>query len=322
MRKNFPAWITAPVLLAYLMAALWEPAKAKGNAAIALGTDDTLVLKSFQPVQQGGLGCFLGYYPAEGGGYVTGNNVYGDREKAQFFSLPALGYEPQFVLYGVLARFTYKTVANPATVVQVHVYEADTAAFRPGALRVTSNSLTLAEVAADGTLTYFNLPAAETFSDQDTFFVSLELPASSGDTLVLQSTQDGCRQLPLGAWERWADGTWHAMVHSWMLDFDLALFPVGEFSLLSSNGMTASVPETLQVSYVPGADAAVIRFEALGHAPARLSLIQSNGMVVQRMPIVPQQPVILNCSRFTPGCYLVAVCHDKGILYKPLCIVR
>src|SRR6186713_2841794 len=47
---------------------------------------DTIVPVSFIPANQGGLGCFTGYVSTDSG-YVTGNNQYGDQEKAQFYGL-------------------------------------------------------------------------------------------------------------------------------------------------------------------------------------------------------------------------------------------
>src|SRR4030095_2602271 len=48
---------------------------------------DTVYPLSFVPVSDGGLGCFTGVYTAPVAGYVSGNNQFRDREKAQYFDM-------------------------------------------------------------------------------------------------------------------------------------------------------------------------------------------------------------------------------------------
>ncbi len=70
---------------------------------------DTILPLSFIPASEGGLGCFTGIYSSPDSGYVTGNNQYGDLEKAQFFALSQMGYADSGSLQSVLVKFSYKT---------------------------------------------------------------------------------------------------------------------------------------------------------------------------------------------------------------------
>ncbi len=204
---------------------------------MALGTSlreglDTIQTLSWIPLQQGGLGCFTGYYGATGGGYVSGNNVYGDREKAQFYSLSQLGYYDVQTLESVLVRFAHKTQTNNAEEIIVRLYASDTSAFRPGTLLATSWPVPLSTITGDGSLTAFSfIPSVPL---PDSFFVSVVLPELDGDTLVIQTTQNGCRQFSHWSWEKWQNHTWHTIYQSWILDIDLAIFPVVKRSLTTT----------------------------------------------------------------------------------------
>ncbi|MCS6917846.1 MAG: hypothetical protein RMK52_09685 [Chitinophagales bacterium] len=300
-----------------------HPAEARGLSSYAFfshdSDDDTLLLKSFMPVQQGGLGCFTGYYPIAGGGYVSGNNNYGDKEKAQFFSLKAMEKAPPAMLNGVLARIAYKTVAQADATARILVYRPDSSGFSPGELMGASDPVLLSELPTDGQLSSFlfgqGLPL-----NGDSFFVSLELPTQAGDTLVLQSTNDLCRQQPHWSWERWADGTWHSLLNSWMLDIDLALFPFGMFNPLI--GMEeAGLSVAFHVSYLPAAAAAFVHLQQ-PEPNAEVCVLDAAGRSV-----VPEQRLtgplhVIDCRALPNGLYLVRLRSAASQQCRPLVILR
>ncbi|MCS6991613.1 MAG: T9SS type A sorting domain-containing protein [Chitinophagales bacterium] len=281
--------------------------------------EDTLRLKSFVPVQQGGLGCFLGYYAAPAGGYVTGNNVYGDREKAQFFSLQALGYATPAELERVLIRVVYKTIAHPDATVQILVYGKSPASSSPGELLAISDPIMLSELPTNGELSSFGF-AAPVQLQGDSFFVSLQLPVQSGDTVVLQSTDNGCRQFPHWSWERWADGTWHTLLHSWVLDVDLAIFPVGTFNALVGFEK-ADDSNWVRVFYSTHEDAIVIQLAKAGQK-ARMQIRSATGTPCLSDQIISHNPHVLSVRSLPNGIYLVVVETEECRSIHRLAVVR
>jgi hypothetical protein len=108
--------------------------------------------------------------------------------------------------------------------ISVNVYAVDTPDFRPGAIIALSNPVNLTAVKTDGSTTMFTFPAPLTLTDS--FFVGLDLPIFTGDTIAIVTTHDDCVGFSNWSWEKWADGTWHSLLNSWVLDVDLAIFPV------------------------------------------------------------------------------------------------
>jgi hypothetical protein len=192
---------------------------------------DTLLPLSFVPGNEGGLGCFTGYYNSPDSGYVSGNNQYGDVEKAQFFSLTQMGYRKGAVIQSVLMRFAYKAIQVAEENIFAKIWSCDSGFIHPKELLAASNPVSIGAVSTDGATTIFTF--AEPVTVTDSFFVSIQLPLLIGDTVVLQSTDDDCVASPGYSWEQWNDGTWHAIINSWVLNIDLAVFPVAEVELLS-----------------------------------------------------------------------------------------
>lgn len=186
---------------------------------------DTLVPLSFVPVNQGGLGCFTGFYQSDSG-FVSGNNNYGDLEKAQFFSLSKSGYQKGATLQAVQVKFAYKTVFGGDENIAARIWSCDSGVIDPGELMATSNPVLLSQVVADGHSTVFTF--AQPVTVTDSFFVSITLPVLTGDTLVILSTDDGCVAENGYSWELWSNNTWHSLHHSWVRTVDLAIFPVAE----------------------------------------------------------------------------------------------
>ncbi|MEO6168995.1 MAG: T9SS type A sorting domain-containing protein [Chitinophagales bacterium] len=184
---------------------------------------DTVKATSFIPQNEGGLGCFAGIYPAPDSGYVTGNNKYGDLQKAQFFSLHQMSRTAPGILQGVQVQVGLKS-AVAGSQVFVYVYDVDTGWFQPGNLLAISNPVGIADIDITGQGNTFTFPLPVTVGDS--FFVSVLLPAISGDTIAILSTVNDCRSYSGWSWEQWSNSTWHTLANSWILDVDLAIFPI------------------------------------------------------------------------------------------------
>ena len=185
---------------------------------------DTVMPISFIPQNEGGLGCFTGVYHAPDSGYVSGNNKYGDLDKAQFYILSKMGFGSPGTIQQVAVYFGLKTLSAFPGAIYVSVYDVDTSGFQPGNVLASSLPINLTDLNTGGLPSVFTLPLP--VSVKDSFFVSVVLPQTNGDTVAIVSTLDECTAFSAWSWERWSNGTWHSLVNSWILDVDLAIFPV------------------------------------------------------------------------------------------------
>lgn len=165
-------------------------------------------------------------YTSDGGGYVSGNNSYGDLAKANKFVIPQA-----CVLTGILFDF-YKATGGPEDI-EIAVWDNNGDNNSPGDI-IASTSVPLSTIQNDinneqSTFVSFDEPITIT----TTFYAGMILPTSVGDTLVVWSNTDGDTN-PGIAWEQWSDNSWYAMFQSstWLLNLSLAIFPIVDYGPL------------------------------------------------------------------------------------------
>ncbi|MBK9732032.1 MAG: T9SS type A sorting domain-containing protein [Chitinophagaceae bacterium] len=185
---------------------------------------DTLKATSFISQDAGGLGCETGIYPAPDSGYVTGNNKYGDLQKAQFYSLHQMGYTAPAYVQSVQVLIGLKTSMAGSSGVYANIYAVDTNGFRPGTLLATSIPIPINDIEVTDSVNTFSFSVPVLVDDS--FFVSVLLPIVTGDTIAIVSTMAGCRSYEGWSWEQWSNNSWHTLINSWLADIDLAIFPV------------------------------------------------------------------------------------------------
>jgi hypothetical protein len=173
-------------------------------------------------------------YQSPNGGYAFGNNGYGDKAKAQAFSL-----DNSFVIRDVLLKFgavEFNSGDSSSSVI-VNIYNSG----GPGVTLFSIND----SIAPDSAIATVQVPVyqlvtndysianfnAETivFQANERFFVSLEFDSLAiGDTLGLLSTTDGDATNTINAWELTSDNDWVVVAqnsYSWDLNVDFAIFP-------------------------------------------------------------------------------------------------
>jgi PKD repeat protein len=164
-------------------------------------------------------GTYTWYY-SEQGGYVTGNNEFGDLAKSNYFEI-----SQPVSLTGILFDFLLAKGGNPS--IEFVVWDNTGSNHYPGNV-IASQAINLNEIKDDITnnqLTHiqFDNPVTLTTS----FYAGVILPDNAGDTLAIWSNTDG-DTFPGIAWEKWNDNTWHPISsdQTWGLDIAMAIFPV------------------------------------------------------------------------------------------------
>lgn len=158
------------------------------------------------------------YYYA--GGYVSGNNEYGDKVKANYFECSDGCY-----LSGVLIDFAWATSSD--AIIEIAAWDKSGIAGAPGN-KLGSTTIELDEIFIDvlneqTTFISFDNPIA---ISSNGFYVGAYLPTGT-DTLAIYTNTDGDTN-PATAWEQWSDNSWYPYddPNSWEFKVSHAIFPI------------------------------------------------------------------------------------------------
>lgn len=233
--------------------------------------------------------------PSNGGGFVTGTNGYGDKQKVQVFN-PG---QP-VVVNGAIYWFGAKTVTTNNSVVNMRIYTLNglgNSTTSPNATTfdtpcpstaIVSDAVPLSQVDTSLSLTSAYV---HTFSSSPylggSFGVGFDVSGvqfTSGDTIGLVTTSDGEFFEDDYNWEQWSDNNWYSFASpaAWELKLELAIFPIVElgtgiqetpFINGAKLGITSANPFTdfAEVNYALNADTRNVT----------LMLMDASGKVVQ-----------------------------------------
>lgn len=160
------------------------------------------------------------FYLSDDGGYVAGNNFFGDLTKVNYFENDQAGE-----ITGILFEFAYAKGGD--TDIDFAVWDNTGTGDSPGTI-IESRNLSLSTIidqVNNQQMTYIEFDPPIVL--QTSFYAGVILPQNSGDTLALWTNTDGDLQ-PGIAWEQWSDGDWYPMssMSTWGLDLSLAIYPI------------------------------------------------------------------------------------------------
>ncbi|MEZ5198300.1 MAG: PKD domain-containing protein [Bacteroidales bacterium] len=171
------------------------------------------------------------FYLSNDGGYVAGNNFFGDLAKVNYFENELPGQ-----LTGILFEFAY--AKGGAAEIEFAVWDNTGQDDSPGNI-MSSHTIPL-DVIIDQVnnqqITYVEFD--QPIDLGTSFYAGVILPQNTGDTLALWTNTDG-DLVPGIAWEQWSDGDWYPMnsMATWGLELSLAVFPIinrGDLPLLAN----------------------------------------------------------------------------------------
>jgi hypothetical protein len=168
-------------------------------------------------------------YASPGGGFVSGNNAYLDRSKAQEFNAGNLCN-----IYAVMIHFGYKsfTSLSDSSYVGVNFYHIDNlgrnsivsnAVPCPGTV-FYKDSIKVSDIdTLNGNLLLYNSPI---FTDSY-FAIGIDFDQLNAlDTIALYTNKDGDSGAREQSWEQDASGNWYTLKYNWPLTVDYAIFPI------------------------------------------------------------------------------------------------
>ncbi len=266
-------------------------------------------------------------YTASGGGYVVGNNSYGDLAKGQQF-LVTVGYK----IEGALYWFGAKELVSGSGSVAFNVWDMDgttgtttagTGQQCPGTVLGTVSASIANIDTADYTVATFTTPI--TISSD--YVIGFNVSGISTDTVGLVSTADGDGGSGELTWEQWSDNSWYTLLNAWPLDFDFGIFPIVD--------MTGSIQDNyflfgmkLSQSYPnPTSNQCLIEYELENNASdVSLDIIDANGRIVltkeQGNKTAGLHSINLDVTNLANGTYYYSLNANNKKLIKRFVIVK
>lgn len=221
-----------------------DPARLKKNQG---GTFAVPMLNGCDSIGWPPIGQSITWYtvPTDSG-YLSGNNIYDDKAKGNFFDMT--GSTANYVNRAIIGLGPVNAKAGGPLTAAVNVKVLDGTSGSPGAVLGTFNS-TLQEM-RDRRLgfTYIVFSPAVSLPPSKRFFLFVEFPgigwtvpafASTNDTITLLSTALNEPAVSIG-WEQWDDNSFHSMEDGWGVKLNHHLYPIVSESTDGCNTLPVS----------------------------------------------------------------------------------
>jgi hypothetical protein len=265
------------------------------------------------------------------GGYVVGNNGYGDKQKAQVYLL-SQGTIVEEILFWFGAK--ENTSGNANSKVVAKLYNADGTgtttvgagqAGAPGTV-LASVDVFVADIDTAGNYTVAVLPSPVTVLGD--FAVGFDVTTiASGDTVGCVATADGDAGQTELAWEQWSDNSWHTMFQAWPLDIDFAIWPVvdNSSSSIDDEGFFDGIKLGQSQPNPAGAET-TIQYELQNNADVTFEMYDVTGKKVISMNEGAQNKgkhtINLTTEKLASGTYYYSLKADNNRITKKLVVAK
>lgn len=254
-------------------------------------------------------------YGSTGGGYVSGNNGYGDLGKYMRFD-QSMGITANGVLTGAVLWIPVKDDNGGSFDVVVREFNAGSLGntlasetFTIASVDTSAAGLMIAEGAVGYNLAVtFSTPVPVTTASD--IVVGIELPTTAGDTIALISNTDG--DFAGGdtyTWDLWSDNTFTAVgdPNDWGLFIAFGVHPVINF--------VAGVTEnSIEASVYPNPANDVLNFNLKGEATT-ISIITLDGKVVATQAVSGATAKV-DVAGLATGAYIYEVSAADGSVIR------
>ncbi len=252
------------------------------------------------------------YLPSGTGawGYISGNNQYGDKQKAQKFTYASFAN----TLISEVWVFFAEAKGPGNSAVKVNVYSATTGG-APATLLGSSSTLTKSQLQLSPTSlvpTIFPFTQSPTLTGAD-FFLSVDLSAAyaAADTIGIFSTRNNCGT---DAWEQFSDDTWFAMndgTNSWGLNLNLDILGIVKVTtgVDASMGWEGIALGSIQLN----GHTATLSYDQSTAEPVEMAMYSING---ERISKWTEQPGAAQSSYdhgpLPAGVYIWTIANSRG----------
>jgi hypothetical protein len=272
-------------------------------------------------------------------GYVTGNNCYGDLEKAEYYAASTYSHIPSAKIMGAIVLFfkynTMGTGGNPNSSVGLKIYNRTSTTFTgipsgnaPGSV-IGSTNTTLGNITsatAVNNVTYcgnpsisfvnpiivpfkFNFSSPINAPASGGFFCSVVLPPGATDTAVVFHNQNTSSQNT--GYEYWApSGPWYEIGTAWggNFNYNLAILPIMNCSA-TAVGQNQQVNNHVTLYPNPSQGISNVIFTYEQPRNVNIKVYNSLGQLIHHTEYmnVTRRAIVLNLSEQPEGFYQVEI---------------
>jgi hypothetical protein len=270
------------------------------------------------------------------GGYVVGNNGYGDQAKVQAFinTIGTVGVEGALIWFGAKESDAGSSAGSKVTIKEYSLNGPGTA--DAGAVTSAPNT-----VNRSADLLFSDLDTANTFAlgtnivmfatprvETGDFAIGVDFTTlAAGDTVGIICSSDGDAGGSELTWEKWDTGAWYSMLAAWPLDIDFLIWalvdnnPTGiEEGFLNGARLSQNMPN-------PATNSTTINYELQNeNQNVSIMLFDVTGKLVQTINEgtrpAGKYSVKLETSNLEAGIYYYALNAGKGRIAKKMTIVK
>lgn len=254
-------------------------------------------------------------YSADGG-YLSGNNGYGDVSKAEYFS----NYSPYTQIDKFLVGFAVAKGSSSNILFNVR----NEINGQPGVIMRYMTLPISSIITATNNYEYVEVDLSSNPNISGPFFLEVVLPTASGDTLALITNVEGEASTNT-AWEKWSDGVWYPYSSSsaWDLSLNHDIYAVvctgtnGEESVILDEKSLTIFPNpvkdllTLQLKENPKE---IQKVEILNNLGQIIYSNEKSGFENQRFEI--------NTAEFSSGIYYINVLSKEKLYVSKFIIEK
>lgn len=249
-------------------------------------------------------------------GYVSGHNSFGDLAKADLFST----YTPGYLLKGAYMAFGRAKYSSTSKTINVRVWDDNGVSGAPGTVLAT-RAVAISSI-TPGAFVYVQFTSPVSVSGP--FYLGIEFAYATGDTVALYSNSDG-QTTPGTAWEKFNDGTWHAMsdgTATWGLNISHVIRPL----LCSPATAAEELYSGLDFNVYPNPNAGEFTLEinSTEITPVTYTIINSVGKEIARKELKQAAGTSeqINLSDYASGIYYVILRNGDAITNKKIIIQK
>jgi hypothetical protein len=250
-------------------------------------------------------------------GYVSGNNSYEDKAKANFFD----NYPTNSEIKGVLFDFAVaRNLSGINPEITFAIWDNSGAQGTPGAIKASAE-MSLSEIVQDvdnQLLTYVEFSAPLLITGP--FYAGVILPVNTGDTIALWTNTQG--DVSAGkAWEQWSDNSWIPYSTSWELNIANGIHPVVCES--SQDLKEFQILQDVSLYPNPASSSVSIRFTEILDQNVTLSIYNIMGVLMEARTIpAGHSPVItFKLEGYSKGLYFMTIEINKQKTSKKIHII-
>lgn len=267
-------------------------------------------------------------YPAQNGGFASGNSGYGEKHKIQEFEVLT---DSNYVLEGCLFWFGYKHVESQpgdSSAVILKLYDMDSSALINGISRRVPKTLLDTQ-----TVLMEDLDTSSVFQMAITpWLFSSRLVARNysfgidldqlyfKDTVALYTTRKDEVDKSGLSWEFW-QGEWNTLLNNWGLNINLAVFPLVDLSNVGIGAVPGISSSGIRVYPNPAPESVNLSWNPVSYGTASITLMGIDGRIIEQRETAvmkgADQRAEFSTTGLASGTYILLIQQNgKGIASK------